>query len=244
MELYLVRHGQSTNNALTDQSKRVRDPELTELGRRQAEEVALHLARGSNPELSVGVSAEDTHLHYRTGYGITHLYCSAMWRSLQTAEPVMRETGLPVEVWVDIHECGGVFLDHLDGHGPVGHEGASRSRIAESFPDYLLPEGVTESGWWNKAFEENASCDERAVRVADELGRVAREEVHQERVVLVTHAGFASALMRALLHPLAGPRVFFHHYNTAITRIDIGQEGRVAVRYANRVHHLAMDMLS
>ena len=73
---------------------------------------------------------------------------------------------------------------------------------------------------------------------------MAHEEQHQERVVLVTHAGFASALMRALLHPLAGPRVFFHHYNTAITRIDIAGTGDVAVRYANRVHHLAMEMLS
>lgn len=244
MELYLVRHGQSTNNALTDQTKRVMDPELTDLGRRQADQVAQHLARGSNPELSVGVSAEDTHLHYRTGYEVTHLYCSAMWRSLQTAAPIARETGLPVEVWVDIHECGGIFLDHFDGRGTVGHEGASRSRIAESFPDYLLPERVTERGWWNKPLEEDGACDERASRVAQELQRMAREEQHQERVVLVTHAGFASALMRALLHPVGGLQVFFHHYNTAITRIDVAGDAHVAVRYANRIHHLATEMLS
>ncbi|MFW5685861.1 MAG: histidine phosphatase family protein [Spirochaetota bacterium] len=244
MELYLVRHGQSTNNALTDQSRRVMDPMLTELGERQAEAVAEHLARGSNPELSVGSTAEDTHLHYRTGYGITHLYCSAMWRALQTALPISRETGLPVEVWTDIHECGGIFLDEADGRGPVGRAGATRGEIVRSFPDYVLPETIAETGWWNRPVEHDDLCDERAGRVADQLLGIANAEDGEERVALVTHGGFASSLIRALLHPESGPHVFFHHYNTAITRIDIRSDGHVDVRYTNRVNHLRLELLS
>lgn len=242
MEVYLVRHGQSQNNALIDQTKRVMDPTLTELGERQAEAVAENLARGSNPELSVGSSEEDTHIHYRSGYGITHLYCSAMWRSLQTAAPIAREIGIPVEVWVDIHERGGIYLD--EGSGPVGYPGKSREEILSSFPDYELPVEVTSAGWWNKPLEDSAAADGRAIRVASELLKIAQEEDGRERVALVTHAGFASALIKALLRRLPEPQFFFHHYNTAISRLDVSPMGEVAVRYTNRVHHLAPDLLS
>ena len=37
MELFLIRHGQSANNALGDVKGRDKDPELTELGEKQAE---------------------------------------------------------------------------------------------------------------------------------------------------------------------------------------------------------------
>lgn len=244
MEIYLVRHGQSTNNALIDQTNRVMDPPLTDLGVRQAQAVAEHLARGSNPELSVGATEEDTHLHYRSGYDITHLYCSAMWRSLQTAEPIARETGLPVEVWVDIHERGGIYLDRFDGEGPKGYPGKTRTEILERFPDYQLPEDVTAEGWWNKPVEDSASADGRAIRVARTLLEIARENDVRERVALVTHAGFASALVKALLRRLPEPMIYFHHYNTAISRIDVSPAGDVVVRYTNRVHHLPSEMLS
>ena len=242
MEVYLVRHGQSQNNALTDQTKRVMDPTLTALGERQAEAVAVHLARGSNPELSVGSSEEDTHIHYRSGYSITHLYCSAMWRSLQTAEPIARETGLPVEVWVDIHERGGIYLD--EGDGPRGYPGKTREEILDRFPDYQLPDDVTSHGWWNKPLEDSASADGRAIRVAGQLLAIAAQDDGRERVALVTHAGFASALLKALLRRLPEPALYFHHYNTAISRIDVSADGEVIVRYTNRVHHLELDLLS
>ena len=74
MELYIVRHAQSINNALTDMKDRVMDPTLTDLGQRQAQAIAEHLASGINPEMSVGVSAEDTSVRRRRGYGITRLY--------------------------------------------------------------------------------------------------------------------------------------------------------------------------
>ena len=46
MELYIIRHAQSSNNALADERERVCDPHLTELGRQQAELLAAHLAAG------------------------------------------------------------------------------------------------------------------------------------------------------------------------------------------------------
>ena len=90
MEFYIIRHAQSFNNALVDQRQRVQDPPLTELGHRQAAIVAQHLTTGRNPEQKEGVSEEDTAVHYRRGYGLTRLYCSAMHRSLQTAAALSR----------------------------------------------------------------------------------------------------------------------------------------------------------
>jgi broad specificity phosphatase PhoE len=107
MQLYIIRHAQSTNNALADQRFRVSDPGLTETGHRQAELLAEHLVHGSgrftsstNPAGAAGI-----------GYGITRLYCSPMLRALQTARPVSHALGLIPEIWIEIHEYGGIWLD-------------------------------------------------------------------------------------------------------------------------------------
>ena len=44
MQLYIIRHAQSYNNALTDWTERVSDPPLTELGEQQADLLAAYLA--------------------------------------------------------------------------------------------------------------------------------------------------------------------------------------------------------
>ena len=52
MDLFLIRHGESANNALTDISQRVADPELTAKGREQAERVGCVSSRGVAPRPS------------------------------------------------------------------------------------------------------------------------------------------------------------------------------------------------
>ena len=77
MELYIIRHGQSTNNTLVDLSQRVCDPPLTELGQRQAGYVAAHLANGGRQVQFAGRWSE-------MDCRLTKLYTSAMLRSLQS----------------------------------------------------------------------------------------------------------------------------------------------------------------
>ena len=98
MDLYIIRHAQSTNNALpaeVELRERVCDPLLTELGYRQADHVAEHLATGrdgwseaasADPEAGGGPSA--------AAYGITRLVCSPMRRTLLTAQPASQALGL------------------------------------------------------------------------------------------------------------------------------------------------------
>ena len=232
MELYIIRHAQSTNNALTSQEDRGCDPPLTDLGRRQAELLARHLAAGIQRAPS---STEP-------GYGITHLYCSPMCRALQTAQPLGKALGLAPEVWIDIHEWGGIYLDHGESRGTVGYPGKTRSEILDEFPGYVLPEGITEAGWWNRGHEDKAGCIARALRVAQVL-QVRAETESGARIAIVTHAGFTAMLLKALLDHLPGDGFWYHHHNTAISRVDFGTEA-IQIHYLNRVDHLPPDSVT
>jgi broad specificity phosphatase PhoE len=235
MELCIIRHGQSTNNALADPRNRVCDPPLTELGGRQAEIVAQHLATGTRPALWV----ED--FRNRSGCGITRLYCSPMWRALQTAQYIGQTLGLAPQVWIDIHERGGIFLDHGE-EGVVGHPGKTRSEILAEFPGYVLPEGVTDQGWWRQQGREDMSAFYgRAAKVTGELRQWAASD---ERIALVTHGGFTDALLKALFNQLPGHHIYYHHLNTAISWISFRSDGHLDIEFLNRVDHLPLELVS
>jgi broad specificity phosphatase PhoE len=236
MELFIIRHAQSTNNALPDQALRVVDPPLTEIGLRQAELVARHLAAGVDHET---VPIEGQGFDASAGMGVQQLYCSAMMRALQTAAAIGRALNLKPHVWVDIHEEGGMWLDHGPAEGIRGHAGLTRAEIARQFPDCVLPEDVTEQGWWRYGQEERAPFLARAARVAAKLRQDALKDT---RIALVTHGGFCAYLIRELVG--AGSNVFFHHDNTGITRVRFRADGRVSIRYQNRLDHLPPDLVT
>ena len=243
MKLYMIRHAQSVNNALANQRDRVCDPTLTELGYQQAEILAEHLASGVDPEYVIGVSEEDTAADSRQGYKIDQLYCSAMHRSMLTVQPIATALGLTPELWLDIHEHGGIFLDHGGEKGVVGYPGKTRSEILEEFPNYKLPNEVTDAGWWKSELgrEDWPTCQGRAIRVY----RALRERAAtRENIAIITHGGFMDALMKAITSQLPGPTLFYHHYNTSITRIDFRPDGTTDIRYINRFDHLPTEMLS
>jgi len=226
-ELFLIRHGQSSNNALTDQSRRVCDPELTEIGQVQAERVATYVAERGHL-VGTGVSAAD-------GPALDRLYCSAMIRALHTASPIGKALGLRPEAWVDIHETGGIFLERPDGSGADSFPGEGRSAILARFPDCILPEGIGEEGWWNGGRESAEAGQQRALSIAQILRRQATAG---ERIGLVTHGDFMSHLIKALLGVQQGPEVYIDHRNTAITCVKIPPGEGIVVGYANRFEHL------
>ncbi len=241
MQLYLIRHAQSTNNAINESKGRTHDPPLTDLGKRQAELVARHLASTTPPDERV-FAAFSENGHSKQEFGITRLYCSPMLRTLQTAQPIGAALGLVPEVWVDIHEHGGIFLEYADERGIVGFPGLTRREIAEQFGHYVLPEAVTDQGWWNPAhgMESEEASMERAVKVAAALREQAGT---QERIAIVTHGTFANHLIKAIFDQLPGRRLFYHHYNTAISRIDLHDDW-LGLVYLNRIDHLPPELVS
>lgn len=245
MEVYIIRHGQSTNNALMDdQTNRVKDPALTDVGERQAQLVAgyLHAQPNLVSMIRHKVDERDNDAFPQT---ITHVYSSAMRRAMQTARPIAAAFDLRVEVWPDLHEFGGIFLEE-DGV-ITGYGGMTRAEILADFPDYILPDSITEAGWYdvNKKYEHFSDSMARAIRVADTLRRRAQNENHSDdQIVLVAHGGFIDILIKAFLHALPSDRFFAWHNNTAITRIDITRQGVVMLRYMNRVSHLTPDLMT
>jgi broad specificity phosphatase PhoE len=229
MEIFLIRHGQSSNNALVDSTLRVEDPLLTAAGEQQAQYTALHLAAGRHLHSTVRHAARPV---------LDRLYCSAMIRAMQTARPIGEALGVRPEVWIDIHEIGGIFLDH--GERKIGYSGQTRSQLAQRFPGYVLPSQLSEHGWWNRDFEETQQGYIRAAEVAQALRRRAAEDV---RIGLVSHGDFLSALLQALGDQLPGEGVYYEHRNTGITHIDLTPE-RSRVRYLNRVDHLDEELLT
>jgi len=245
MQFYFIRHGESSNNALYAQTGsslgRSADPELTEKGRQQA----LHLGR-----YLAGLSD--------TGGGLTHLYCSLMVRSVDTALTVSAAIGVPAVAWVDLHEGGGIYLDKPaaegDGNSPLreGLPGKTRREFQLLYPDLVLPLELDGRGWWNRPFEESSQRPARAHRVVQELLRrhaASHPDGSEDRVAVISHGGFYNHFLRALFGlPARSDEeedlgVWFSLNNTGITRIDI-QAGRLLVRYQNRTHFLPDGLLT
>ena len=227
MDLFLIRHGESSNNALADASQRVAEPELTDKGREQKDCVAEYIGEGLH--LYPAEREEDRPF-------LDRLYCSAMIRALHTSEPIGRALSLAPEIWVDIHETGGIFLDHGGERGKVGYSGQTRAEIAGRFPDAIAPAAIGDDGWWNKGMEEWHEAHGRGIAVAAQL--VARAG-DKERIGLVTHGNFMSLLIQALGNQLPGGGAVYEHDNTAITRISIESDNFMLVEYLNRTEHLS-----
>ena len=233
MDLFIIRHGQSANNAISDPKDRVEDPPLTDKGEKQTERVAAYLGEGRHL-----LSAE-------RGGGrplLDHIYCSPMLRTLQTAQPIGRALARAPEVWVDIHEWGGIFLDHGDERGVVGYPGMSRSDIEERFEGYVVPATIGEDGWWDPSLgqEQVAAAHGRALGVAEALWDRKEEE---SRIAIVVHGGFIYSLLKAFLNLLPSQNLHFEHDNTAITRLAL-TEGKLRVLYMSRTEHLPDDLIT
>lgn len=247
--VYLVRHAQSENNALADAAKRdpdapgirVADPPLTKTGEAQALRVAEHLRAGTDK------TDRRDDVHMARGFGIDRLYASPMLRALHTAQAIAAALKLRPEVWLDIHEEGGIWGEAAGG-------GLTRSAMRARFPGFGLPDGVTEAGWWRGAAETAAAFAARAVRVAAAI-RAARRGVpgdaaHEplawrpgERIAIVTHGGFANSLIQTLLGGGRSEGAYLSNHNTAVTRLDLSEE-RVFLRYQNRVDHLPNELVT
>jgi 2,3-bisphosphoglycerate-dependent phosphoglycerate mutase/probable phosphoglycerate mutase len=127
----------------------------------------------------------------------------------------------------------------------VGYPGKTRQEIRSVFPDYVLPPDVTANGWWNRDYEDWSTCRERAIKVAEALHQWAEsDEGKDEIIAIVSHGGFIDALLKALFNQLPERQLFYYHYNTAISRIDFRPDGRLDVRYLNRLDHLPPELIT
>jgi len=248
MKLYLIRHGESANNAAManpgETAGRVPDPELTDTGHQQAQLLADHLVgTPGDPHHHPQVAREEG----RQGFGLTHVYCSLMTRSILTAQYIARACNLSLLAHADIFEKEGIFEKAADGT-KTGMPGPDRSYFTERFPDLELPEELGHGGWYNRPVETEGVFLERTRQVAQDFEQ--RHAGTDDCVAMVIHAD----LIDQLVNELAGVKRHVENYanhwvanwamhNTSITRIDFTEGARVVV-YTNRLQHLPHDMVT
>jgi 2,3-bisphosphoglycerate-dependent phosphoglycerate mutase len=238
MQFYFIRHAQSANNHLYDttgsSTGRNQDPELTEVGYRQAEILARFMKQ-TDPSFKKPLDRTN-----RSGFGITHLYTSLMIRAVATASTIGRALNIKPVAWEELHEGGGIYLDDPQTGNKVGQPGKTRAYFAAHYPDLVLPATLGDAGWWNRPFEEYASMFPRAERFLNDL--LARHLRTDDRVAVVSHGGFYNVLLRTIFK-IARDDVWFEKNNAAITRVDFSPEETVLV-YLNRMDFLPNELVT
>jgi len=227
MQLFIIRHCQSENNALWRENGsddgRFPDPSLTDIGHQQAQILANFLASTSGTE----------------AFGITHLYCSLMRRSVQTATPIAGALDLPLLAHNDIHERGGIYLKNPQTEINEGLPGPNRDHFQAHHPHLILPESLGEEGWWNRPYEEREDALPRARRFFTWL-----EESHggtDDRVAIISHGGFVQSLFSILLGAAmvfttteSSRELWIKTNNGSISKVDFWEEA-IRFTYLNRV---------
>ena len=220
MELYLIRHGQSTNNAGLPH---VADPPLSNLGQQQAHYIGKALQREE----------------------ISRLYCSPMLRALQMAEIIGGILSLAPHVYIGLHEWDGIWEESSGRYG-VQLSGLTRLEMKKVCPNAFLPQEVTDEGWLFTQWEDVESMLQQANHNAGgfitHLQAIYDES--DERVAAISHGGFLSTLIGAFfsLPPNDDPDRFAHH-NAAISKIRRTAQG-TQLRYLDRICHLPKEMIT
>ena len=244
--LYLLRHAQSANNVTWDGSdfhpERHPDPEITAVGHRQAETLGEHLAHPqAEPRQQPFRPSERTH------FGLTHVYCSLMTRSILTAEYVADACGLALEALPDVFEKYGIY-DFDDSRRRVGLPGPGLSYFRDRFPRLGLPEDLNSEGWWNRPAEDEAAFVDRMQRVV--RGFRERLQDSDETVALIAHGDFIDQFVNELMGVPRHAHNYANHWvanwafhNTSISRVDF-VDGSHNVVYLNRIDHLPNELVT
>ena len=199
MQLYLIRHAQSQNNARPE-SERIEDPGITEVGQRQARLLADRFA----------------------GQGVTHLLTSAFRRALQTTRPLANSLGLTPRIWTELHERGGCYRGYQPGQ-QEGRPGLTRRELQRDFPEFEIPSDIDQHGWWkSRPHETFAQAWSRAGRQVDRL--FAEFAGTDAEVACVIHADFKELMLRRILE-----EKFDHHLGASLLNVSVSHfrfEGR------------------
>lgn len=172
-EIYLIRHGQSANNAGPDHT-RVPDPGLTELGTKQATATANWLAT----------------------LGIDQLFCSPFLRSLETTRPAAGTTKIAPTVRPELCEKGGCYSGYEEG-SRQGEPGMKRSEISQRYPGWNIDATINEEGWWNREYEKLPEARARAQCVIDWMK--SEFSGFTGNVAMIIHADFKQLLIEEIV---------------------------------------------
>jgi len=230
LDLFLIRHAESRNNIRKSDQERVSDPELTDNGHLQSIHLAECLQKGLH------LSRKEFEENEKP---LDQIFCSAMKRSLETVSPIGVAIGLKPEVWLDIHEVGGIYNFNSDFTKKIGLSGLNRKQIHHTFPEYVLPEDINDEGWWNKDAETLSETSLRAKKVLNVMRDRADENVF---IGLVTHGAFISSFLCSLFHINIAEGTAFQSHNCSISRLTFERKKKITIQYLNFYSYLPEHM--
>lgn len=226
MELYLIRHAESANNALPSY-ERVEDPSLTPVGRLQADHLADWLST-----LRADV-----------------LITSPFRRTLETVRPVLDKTDHSLRVWHNVFERGGCYRgwEASNFRGAMGMGRSDVLRTLGSHADQTeLDSTIEESGWWGgKPRETDDEAVQRAkevcVRLCESFTEPQRDS--PQRVLLLIHADLKRLMLTEMFDGSVDVTGLGPIRNAGITKVNrIG--GRWQLDYFNSVTHLPAKLIT
>jgi glucosyl-3-phosphoglycerate phosphatase len=157
--MFLLRHGQSYFNLHFSETRidpGIEDPELTPLGAEQAAAAAAQLA----------------------GTALTRIVVSPYTRALQTAEPILRDHRVPVEIMQEVRERTAYVCDI----------GSPPHLLAARFPDHDFAHLPVH--WWHESIETSEETIARANAFRAKMA--ARDD--SATTLLISHWAFILAL--------------------------------------------------
>ncbi|MFK7800261.1 MAG: histidine phosphatase family protein [Anaerolineae bacterium] len=246
MKLYLIRHAESANNAILsssgDPSGRSPDPEITEIGHKQAALLGKHMANPAGEPRQHPFEAIDDH-----HFGLTHLYCSLMTRSILTSSYIAKECNLQSVAHLDIFERGGIYQQHPD-RTREGLPGPGKGYFEKRFPDLLLPDNLNPTGWYSRPAEEEAPFVDRVKRAAADIRE--RHADSDDVVGMVVHGDFIDQFVNELMGVERKPKNYsspwvanWAFHNTSLSRIDFRDDSHT-ILYLNRIDHLPAELIT
>ena len=151
---------------------------------------------------------------------IEAIYSSPLRRAMQTALPLAEALKLPIRTDVRLMEVhAGIFQDKL------------RSELEDLYPEVMAR--------WRGGDPDFAIPGGESRRVLMHRGRKVFHEIRETghgNVVVVTHGGLLSAVLKSLLE-IPAERNPFTLQNGSITRLD-WSDGQVKLLSLNQVEHL------
>lgn len=228
MRFVLIRHAQSGNNLLYEQTGastgRLPDPEITDLGHEQTRLLAAELAAGALP------------------WRIDRMYCSLMTRAIQTAVPLADALDLPLHGHAELFEGRGPYDVDPDTGLDVPYPGADRDTLSGHSVRLVLPATAGPDGWWSGQVETDVDVAFRARRLIRGL-RAAHDS--GDTIALVTHGFFTQHLLREFLgiQRMTG---WFDIHNTSITLLEDhpSKPGSAHLVRLDWLPHLASDQVT
>ncbi|KAM3140770.1 hypothetical protein pb186bvf_007175 [Paramecium bursaria] len=216
MNIYYVRHGESTNNILIGkpdyEALRILDAPLSDRGKQQIYEAAQ--------------------CFLKNGIKIDIIRCSPLQRAIGSAQIISEILKVPVEIVQNIHEIGGNYVKQQ------GFPGENRNYFQTNYPTYKIDERITEQGWYFS--DKKEPKEEAKLRVDDILKDLTK--LNYQNIIQIGHGNLQDLIIGKLVDRRDDSLKYFGHENASITLIRY--DGELKLLFYNNYSHLPEQLRS